>query len=371
MRISNRETSRRVAIEQKQLTPEDLGFTPPAFLVEKISDILQNAYGLAGTLKKLEGERDQNHLLHTEDGSQYVVKISNHHEDIAVINFQIRALLHIEQLDPGMPVPRPQRTLDGQLTSALTDPAGHSHAVRLVSYLPGIPYNEYSPPLEILKKIGALQGRLCQSLSNFQHRASRHFMPWDISNGLVFNDHLLAEAQPDVRTLVSCFLPRLRSDTYPLLPALRRQVIHNDGHRGNMLRADAHSDNVVGVIDFGDMVEAPLVQDLAVSVASFIRGRPDPLEAIGKIAAGFHSVVPLRESELNILPDLVIMRLTLALLLIDFRLRTSADPPASLIEEQPAIIDALIQFGDIERDAIVARLHHVCEGTEDPKGRLT
>ena len=53
----------------------------------------------------------------------------------------------------------------------------------------------------------------------------------------------------------------------PLLRGLRRQVIHNDFNPHNVL-ADAVDDTrIAGVIDFGDMVHAPLVQDLATACA--------------------------------------------------------------------------------------------------------
>ena len=351
------------------LTPEDLRFVPPALPQEAILSVLEHQYGLTGTLEPLAGERDQNHRLTTPDGKRFVSKISSLHEDAAVIDFQIRALLHLEQMDPGLAVPKLLRTRDGQVMASISDQAGRPHPFRLLGYLPGIPFGNSLPSLEGLKKIGAFQGRLSRALGNFHHEAARHFMPWDISNGLVFNENLFEEAGSDIQALVSRFLPHLKSITFPALPGLRRQVIHNDCHDGNLLRADEQSDEVIGAIDFGDMIEAPLVQDIAVSMASFVRERRDQLEVLGALARGFHGVYPLEDSEFKLIYDLVIMRLVLALLLIDFRLRTNENPPVDLVEEAPQILDSLDRFGDLERDAVAAYLRQTCEETPDREGQ--
>ena len=75
--------------------------------------------------------------------------------------------------------------------------------------------------------------------------------------------------------------------------ALRQQVVHNDGHDGNLLRSAQDKDDFVGLIDFGDMIYAPVIQDLAVSMESLIPGRDDPIEAGAAIVSGFHERVPI------------------------------------------------------------------------------
>ena len=347
-------------VSKIKLTAENLRFVPPAFPQEAILSVLEHQYGLTGTLEPLAGERDQNHKLSTPDGAQYVSKISSLHEEAPVIDFQIRALLHLEQKDPGLAVPRLLRTRDGDVAASIADRAGRPHPFRLLAYLPGIPFGNSCPSLDGLEKIGAFQGRMSRALADFHHDAAHHFMPWDISNGLVFNDNLLEKAGSDIQALVSGFLPHLKSVTFPALPGLRRQVIHNDCHDGNLLRADEQSDEVVGAIDFGDMIEAPLIQDVAVSMASFVRERRDQLEVIGAIARGFHNVYPLEDGEFELIRDLVIMRLALAMLLIDFRLRTNENPPADLVEEAPQILESLDRFGDLDRDGVATYLRKTC-----------
>jgi Ser/Thr protein kinase RdoA (MazF antagonist) len=72
------------------------------------------------------------------------------------------------------------------------------------------------------------------------------------------------------------------------------------------LRAGPDTDEIVGVIDFGDMVHAPLVQDLAVTLASFARHGEMSLDnAVAQVEA-WNAVLPLTDDELEILHDLVL-----------------------------------------------------------------
>ena len=65
----------------------------------------------------------------------------------------------------------------------------------------------------------------------------------------------------------------------PRLAALRAQVIHNDYHLYNVLVApDDQARIVTGIIDFGDMVHAPLVGEVATAAAFHMAGSADPFE---------------------------------------------------------------------------------------------
>ena len=71
----------------------------------KALDIARQTYGLEGTLKLLNGERDANFLVRTASEA-FVLKFINPAEDPSVISFQTQALLHIERHGAHLPVPR-------------------------------------------------------------------------------------------------------------------------------------------------------------------------------------------------------------------------------------------------------------------------
>jgi Ser/Thr protein kinase RdoA (MazF antagonist) len=117
----------------------------------------------------------------------------------------------------------------------------------------------------------------------------------------------------DAKALCAEFNARFQRDILPRLPSLRAQVVHSDGHADNLLRAESGTDEIVGIIDFGDMVHAPLVQDLAVTLASFARHGEMSLEnAVAQVEA-WNAVLPLADEELEVIHDLTLLRLATAL----------------------------------------------------------
>ena len=99
----------------------------------------------------------------------------------------------------------------------------------------------------------------------------------------------------------------------PVLPGLRGQIIHNDVSYHNSLVTESTPQHVAGIYDFGDLIYAPLIQELAVSASEIPLGRADPVSVSAALVAGFHSVTPLQPEELLVLPDMVAMRLALSL----------------------------------------------------------
>ena len=129
-----------------ELTAEFLRFEPPRFSKARLLAEAERLFGVTGELKPLEGERDQNHRLTTAEGEAFVLKVSGATEDPGVVDFQIKALQHLERAAPDLPVPRIVETLEGRPAGAMASDEGQRHLVRLLTYLPGIPHDEGSAP---------------------------------------------------------------------------------------------------------------------------------------------------------------------------------------------------------------------------------
>ena len=65
------------------------------------------------------------------------------------------------------------------------------------------------------------------------------------------------------RALAQAFMTRFTDHVLPRLASLRAQVIHNDYHLYNVLVAPDDQARITGIIDFGDMLHAPLVGEVA------------------------------------------------------------------------------------------------------------
>ena len=91
----------------------------PALTVGEVETIAREIFGLNAQAQELAGERDRNYHLR-EGQTDYVLKVSNPAESRPVIDFQTRALLHIAQVDPELPVPGFVRRLQARRSGFLT-----------------------------------------------------------------------------------------------------------------------------------------------------------------------------------------------------------------------------------------------------------
>jgi 4-aminobutyrate aminotransferase-like enzyme len=115
-------------------------------------------------------------------------------------------------------------------------------------------------------------------------------------------------------------------DVIPLLPKLRWSVIHGDANDYNVLLGEHFEhQNVVGVIDFGDMVHSYTVGDLAVAIAYVVLDRRVPIAAAAQVVAGYHEEYPLIEDELEALYGLVLMRLCMSICLAAYQRQQRPD----------------------------------------------
>ena len=342
-------------------TARDMRFNPPTFDATIVAEKVADEYGLIGEWTPVVGERDQNFRLSTKDGHKFVVKIAGPDEDPDLADFQVQALLFLENDSPQIPVPRIIRAKTGRCLSKIVNERGVKHVLRVVTYLDGVPYGEGAfPDAENLQKVGAFQAEVINALAGFEHRASRHFMPWNLSNGIAVSEHLWAEAAGDAKTLAAPLLHRLRYEVLPKLNAGPSQVIHNDAHPYNLLRADAVSQDVVGLIDFGDMVHAPVINDLAVTAAAFYRPGEDDLETVDNLLIGFHRVHPLSAAEVSQLWDAMTLRVLITILLSDIKLNMGVDQNPDVVEERMGAYAMLEIICDLDHKLVVERLRAAC-----------
>ena len=91
--------------------------------MEAVEGLLRSAYGLAGCCRLLPGEYDLN--IHVETGAgAYLLKIMRPGCDPAFVEMQIRALAHLAEGAPALPLQRVVPTRDGASTTILADAGG-------------------------------------------------------------------------------------------------------------------------------------------------------------------------------------------------------------------------------------------------------
>ena len=270
---------------------------PPRFTVEEAERIAADVFGVRGPAYALGSERDQAFLL--EDGrAGAVLKISNRREDEAFLDLEDAAIAHVAAVDPGLPVARPlaaRAQFDG-------------HQVRLFERRHG---RKPGPELEdsAVREIAAVHARLCLALRSFFHPAAGRELLWNLHATPRLRPLLEEIANPARRGLVARAIDRYEERVLPEWPRLRGQVLHGDFNLDNLL-VDERG-RITGILDFGDCCHTALAADVAIALASFLRGRPaEDAFRVARIALdGFASRLPLEPLELELLGDLVAARL--------------------------------------------------------------
>lgn len=256
----------------------------------------------------LPSERDQNFLLHTNDGRGFVLKVANSNESRAVLEAECNAMRHVARL--GI-TPAVVQTRSGD---DLTQVSGHW--VRLISALGGTPLGQVPLQTDALRvDIGRSIAKLSNALSSFDHPALHRWFQWDLAiaqDVVRSHSHLIADKSLlDHIERISAYH---RLNVLPLLPRLRRSVIHGDANDFNVLVNHAEQ-RVTGIVDFGDMTVSHTVNDLAIAMAYVSLNSDDPLSAAAHVAAGYHAVSALTDEEIAALFGLMCMRLCVSALL--------------------------------------------------------
>lgn len=297
---------------------ETIAVLPPDAPEIEVSDLLIREYGLQGKLTPLVSERDQNFRLDAADGRQFVVKIANGAEPVQITDFQIQALLHLEASSCAVAVPKLVRTHTGEASSIITT-TDASNSLRVVSYVPGQLLEETVPGPGLAYALGQCLADLDRALGDFSHAGESQVLLWDMQRASELRDLMAHVSDPEPQAMVNKCLDDFEERVAPLFPALRSQVIHNDLNPGNILVTDTEPTTVAGIIDFGDMLRAPLVVDVAIAAAYLRSTDDDTLAATQALIAGFDSVVPLEDRERELLFDLIRMRLATTITILYWR----------------------------------------------------
>lgn len=316
---------------------QTLSSAPPHIGPDEARALALRHYGLrVEAVKPLASERDQNLLLVAEDGGRWVMKLANPDENPLLSDFQAAAICHLQAADPGLPVPRLRRSRNGARLVQVRLADGRDSALRLLSWVEGLPLVDAPRSAMQRRALARVHARLCAALAGFTHPGQDQYLQWD-SSKLHRMRHLLPHVAGDeMRGLVAAVLDDFTRIALPVLPGLRRQVIYNDLNFHNVLVDAGDPDRIAGIIDFGDIVTAPLVNDLAVA-ASYQFGPEGNRAEAGDFIAAWLRELPLTAAETALLPLLVEARLALTLLITGYRAsRYPENAPYILRNNAPA-----------------------------------
>lgn len=311
---------------------------PPVFSAAEAELIVHEVYGLAVSVTPLSGERDCNFRGRSAEGPEYVLKILGGPQPVTA-DCQVCVLRHLAEQDSSLPVPRIVATLQGaDLGVAMQDDV--AYATCLTGYLTGDLGAEVAFDAPLATQVGRMLAQLGRALHGFFHPGLAQTIAWDVRRLPELIEFAALIESSATRARVARVSGRIK-ELLPALRGLRSQAIHGDCHGGNLL-IDSSGKKIAGILDFGDMIHAPLVMELAVAMAETAA---DPLtyaDALINLVAGYTSLQELRAADIDALYDLVTARHAVTLLVHAWRgqhdergarlLDTAATTAATLLE---------------------------------------
>jgi hydroxylysine kinase len=342
----------------------------PNFSDNEAIGLIRTHYDLEVSVKRLLSERDQNFQLNTPDGQQFVLKIANSGEDPQVANFHNKALLHLqtyaEHHQKHINSPQILLTNDGA-AHFIINSAEEQHIARVVSFIAGAPLADRLPSATLCRSMGIFFAELGLALEHFTHPGSNHSLLWDMQKALGVRELLQFVPGRSTCELIDTTLCEFEDLALPLFPSLRAQVIHNDLNPDNILTDPQNPDKIIGVIDFGDMLQAPLVIDVAIAASYLRKLDGNPLALVAEFVSGYHSVVPLSSDEIDILFTLIKTRLAVSIVMLHWRaaLKDENDPylANSLVSESSAEV-FLQRLLEVPRENAVRTFRSVCASVD-------
>jgi Ser/Thr protein kinase RdoA (MazF antagonist) len=306
----------------------------PAFDSTGAADIVRCLFGLEGSLKLLNGERDLNFLITTERG-KFVFKIANALESPAMLECQHLVFQRLADAQVFPLVATALASVNGRLIETVGDAQGIEHCCRVLPFLEARVMAENTDlKARVLADLGQRLALLDMALEGFTHSGLERPLLWNMEQALsvleAYKPLLASDAQ---RVLVEHFENGFRERVLPVQAELRRAVIHNDANRGNVL-VDEDGLQVISIIDFGDMVNSWLVVEPAIAATYAMLDQADPLGNAQTLLRGYHQTLPLTTTEISLVFDLMCMRLCMSVCICAHQRRLEPDNAYLGVDEQ-------------------------------------
>ncbi len=306
---------------------------------------LNRHYGLQGVLTPIAGERDQNFVLTQEGGERLIVKLAHEDELFETLDLQSCVVALLQQNAPDIPVSTDILNYANVPISRVELSNGNARFMRVNAFMPGIGLNEVPRTTAMRQAIGRLTAGMALALKDFRHPAESRELLWDIQKAAALQPHVNA-LPDDVRGMAQQVLEHFLSQVLPLAAQLPHGVIHNDLNLHNLFVDPQDQSRIAGCIDFGDMVRAPLINDLAIAAAYQLDGQ-QPLLSLLDVAEAYHGIRPLQPLEIEHFSTLVAMRFVLTVAITHWRAQLHPANAPYILRNAAAARVGLLALQDI------------------------
>mmetsp|Transcript_1044 Transcript_1044/g.1730 ORF Transcript_1044/g.1730 Transcript_1044/m.1730 type:complete len:411 (+) Transcript_1044:72-1304(+) len=198
-------------------------------------------------------------------------------------------------------------------------------AVRLFHWIHGTTMSRMKPNLRLMTELGTGIGHVWQSLREFDHPSFHRTHLWDLKQFSMSYPLLSYVEDPLVREHIQSVHSLYTETILPVSDQFKQSVIMGDCNDANVIvtdvanAADAADCKVEGLIDFSDAVHTWSVNEIAIAMAyallnAYGKEAEHRHKSIGALLAGYTSVHPLSDVEIQSLPVLILTRLSISVM---------------------------------------------------------
>jgi Ser/Thr protein kinase RdoA (MazF antagonist) len=281
-------------------------------------------FGLTATATRFATEKDDTFRIDTTDRRSFVFKVASPSEDPTEIALQCALMQHVSVANPRIPVPHLVPNVAGQAHFSITDAAGQQRQARLMTFLRGTPLDSTHSSSGERERVGEVLARLRLATATFSHPADDRVLPWDVRHLAGLRPLLDNVTNPRQRDQLAAGLERFNI-CGTRIAALRRQVLHNDFSRSNIVVDHGRAEFVTGIIDFGDAVRTAVAIDVSTALLNQLlsegSGEPggDIFLHARDVLRGYLRIADLTHEELQLIPHLTMGRVVARALLTLWR----------------------------------------------------
>lgn len=329
----------------------------------QLEQLLDENYGISGTLTQLAGERDLNYKVEGAQG-EYILKIHNASEK-EFIALQQELLSKVSSLT-HLIEPKTVATKSGSYLVELPN----EKIARVLTWSAGNLYSEVTTSAELKLSLGKAVAQVDQALASYDFAKYTAILDrsfgWNVMQTPALSTQVEKIADEQLRKEVKEVFEFANSKLIPALALLKQQVIHNDANDNNII---VNQNQVTALIDFGDVIAAPRICGLAVACAYAIENFADPIYDILPVIHGYHLINPLTPAELEILFGLIKLRVATSITMAAIQI--AADPENKyLLVSQEKFAELIQILNKTDPNLSHYRIRSICGYEANPNSRL-
>ena len=259
-------------------------------------------------IKQLDSERDINFIIFINNKKKYVLKISNPSEKINILKYQDRLINYLRSdLSLKSFIPKIHHT---KIVKYL-DKKNRECFVRILSYIEGRMYGDTKSNDKIENSLGKLLGKVSTKLQAFNDiDAHRNFI-WDPSNIDWIKKDINIFTGSKKLILLKCF-SEYEKFVKNNLNKLRYSITHSDPNNYNIVIKE---NNVCGLLDYGDSIYSPTINDLAICLSYALMNNNNIYLTLKNIINEYNKQFSINEDEINSLISLCKSRLMITVVM--------------------------------------------------------